>query len=195
MAPRQLPTHTFKGCAGSTGTRADGCACGLKQLGGHLFCTRRACCLMWGTTTPDHLDFLPRKPRRETNWRVLTSTSSSEWSVLTDPLEHPRTPTCGSMAVGATTAVLSSLEQAARNSRSVVRLYVAVKSAPDTGKGPGASLAVGWWRYERRPFARRLHGGPSRSTRFCGVHRPGSSQGNPPGRIKFDDGESITSDL
>jgi hypothetical protein len=36
----------------------------MKQLGGHLFCTRRASGMAWGTTTPRHIsDSYPDRPR------------------------------------------------------------------------------------------------------------------------------------
>jgi hypothetical protein len=46
----------LQGSAGSTSTRAYGFACGLKQLGGHLFCTHRACGLAWCTSTSGHIE-------------------------------------------------------------------------------------------------------------------------------------------
>jgi hypothetical protein len=58
--------------------------------------------------------------------------------------------------------------------------YVAVKSAHDTGTGPRRLSRCGVAaRYERRPVCDDNCRRPSRSTRFCGVHRPGSSQGQP----------------
>jgi hypothetical protein len=43
------------------GSGVDGFACGLKQLGGHRFCTHRACGLAWGTSRSAHIEQLPRK--------------------------------------------------------------------------------------------------------------------------------------
>jgi hypothetical protein len=147
---------------------------GRKQLGGHLFCTRRACDLVWGTTTPDHLYCLPRKPRRETSWRVLTSTSSSEWSVLVDVRDR--------LAEFPWRKQREILEAVVRHR------YVAVKSAHDTGKGHGASRAVAWWFDTREdPFATTTAPTTKQVNAILWRTSAGSSQGNLPGRITLDD--------
>jgi hypothetical protein len=113
--------------------------------------------------------------------RVLTSTSSSEWSVLQTCSTHPRTRTCGILSVGSAIALLSFSEAKQREILvAVVRhRYVAIKSAHDAGKGPQCLSRRGVVaRYEQRRLYRR----PSRCARFCGVRWPGSSQGNLPGR-------------
>jgi hypothetical protein len=109
------------------------------------------------------------------------STSSSEW-----PVCRPARPTrerlrAGSCRLGPRSRCCVSLEQAARDSRSGCPPSICRSQERSRHRhGPRRLSHCGVVaRYEREdPFATTT-ADESRSTRFCGVHRPGSSQGQP----------------
>ncbi len=67
--------------------------------------------------------------------------------------------------------------------------YVAIKSAHDTGKSHSASRAVAWWLDTREdPFATTTAPDDKTGSRdLVAIHRAGSSERQPPGRITLDD--------
>ena len=103
------------------------------------------------------------------------STSSSEWPV-TDLLDPPENAYMRDLVgcIRDRVAVFLWSKQREILEAVVRHRYVAVKSAHDTGTGHGASRTVGWWldTREKTRFNDNCRRS-SRSTRFCGVHRPG----------------------